>query len=107
MGLVLALGEVVYNDNNRSFQKWHENLKGGQSSYTRDRIQRGAWSRLRKVEIRLQQISLILLTEDTLQNCGSFQKNFRNADGSPRNSKVLLDLERLDQELVDCIEFNR
>ncbi|MFQ3574486.1 MAG: hypothetical protein SNJ53_07635 [Thermodesulfovibrionales bacterium] len=105
VGLILAVGKVEYNDENRTFQKWHEALKGGISKYEKERIERGAWSRLRKVSFDLQQISFIRITDDTLVNCGSFQKDFRNADGSPRRAKVLLDLEKLGEELEYYIEF--
>ena len=65
VGLILALGMVVYNDENRSFQAWHETLKGGLSEYSKQRIQRGAWSRLRKVSFELRQITLIRLRRIT------------------------------------------
>ena len=105
VGLVLALGKVVYNDEARSFQAWHGKLKGGKSKYELDRIKRGAWSRLRKVAFDLQQISFIRLTDATLIKCGSFQSDFRNADGRPRRAKVLIDLEELDEETVHFVEF--
>jgi hypothetical protein len=105
VGLVLALGKVEYNDEERSFQKWHNALKGGMSSYEAHRIARGAWSRLRKVEFRLQQIALVRITDDTLVKCGSFQQDFRNSDGSPRNAKLLLDLEQLDENAVHFLDF--
>lgn len=105
VGLVLALGEVKYNDKNRTFQKWHEELKGGLSKYTINRINRGAWSRLRKVEFHLKQISFIMIDDNVLVKCGSFQRDFRNANGSPRNEKVLLDLEKLDKEIVHILNF--
>lgn len=105
VGLILALGEVVYNDNKRTFQKWHEKLKGGLSKYSEERIKRGAWSRLRKVSFDLQQISFIKITDETLIKGGSFQRDFRNSDGKPRKEKVLLDLERIDEELICFIEF--
>jgi len=105
VGLILALGKVLYNDENRTFQKWHEELKGGLSRYSQERIRRGAWSRLRKVSFDLQQISFIKITDETLIKCGSFQEDFRNADGSPRKAKVLLDLEAIDEELEYYIEF--
>jgi len=105
VGLILALGKVLYNDEDRTFQKWHESLKGGLSDYSVERIKRGAWSRLRKVSFDLQQISFIKITDDTLVKCGSFQEDFRNANGSPRRSKVLLDLEEIDEELEYFIEF--
>src|SRR5579859_527042 len=84
VGVVLAVGEVRYNDEDRTFQKWHEALKGGKSKYELARVERGAWSRLRKVSFNLDQTSFIKITADTLQKAGSFQVNFRNADGSPR-----------------------
>jgi hypothetical protein len=105
VGLILALGKVQYNDENRTFQKWHDELKGGLSDYSIERMNRGAWSRLRKVSFDLQQISFIIITQETLVKCGSFQRDFRNADGSPRREKVLLDLEKIDKELVYFIEF--
>jgi len=70
-----------------------------------ERIKRGAWSRLRKVSFDLQQISFIRITDDILVKCGSFQRDFRNADGSPRREKVLLDLGKIDEELIYVIEF--
>jgi len=105
VGLILALGKVMYNDEDRTFQKWHEALKGGPSDYTLERIKRGAWSRLRKVSFDLQQISFIKITDDTLIKCGSFQIDFRNSNGSPRKEKLLLDLEQIDKELEYFIEF--
>jgi len=105
VGLVLALGKVLYNDEDRTFQKWHEALKGGKSKYVKERIKRGAWSRLRKVSFKLEQISFIRITDNTLVKCGSFQRDFRNAGGQPRREKVLLDLEKIDKELVYFIEF--
>lgn len=105
VGLILAMGKVEYNDENRTFQQWHSILKGGISDYEKERIKRGAWSRLRKVSFELQQISFIQLTDDTLIKSGSFQSDFRNSNGRPRRSKVLLDLEKLDEEIVHFVEF--
>jgi hypothetical protein len=105
VGVILALGNVAYNDDARTFQKWHQALKGEKSKYELDRIKRGAWSRLRKVTFDLQQISFIRITDKTLIKCGSFQSDFRNADGTPRRSKLLIDLEQLDEETVAFVEF--
>jgi len=105
VGLILALGKVLYNDEDKTFQKWHSALKGGKSKYEIERIKRGAWSRIRKVSFDLQQISFIIITDDTLVKCGSFQRDFRNAGGQPRKEKVLLDLEKIDEELIYFLEF--
>lgn len=105
VGLILAMGKVLYNDEQRTFQKWHQKLKGGKSDYEKERIKRGAWSRLRKVSFDLQQISFIKITDETLVKCGSFQTDFRNSNGNPRRAKVLINLEELNKELVHLIEF--
>jgi len=105
VGVILAVGKVEYNDENRTFQKWHEELKGGKSRYEIEREKRGAWSRLRKVSFELKQISFIIITDDVLEKCGAFQRGFRNSNGSPRNEKVLLDLEKLDDEIIHYIDF--
>ncbi|MEM3396888.1 MAG: hypothetical protein QW620_07475 [Thermoplasmata archaeon] len=52
------------------------------------------------------QISYIKIDDSTLVKCGSFQRDFRNADGSPRREKVLLDLEKLDEEIIYCFDYN-
>jgi hypothetical protein len=105
VGLILAMGKVVYNDEERTFQQWHAVLKGGMSDYERERIKRGAWSRLRKVSFDLKQISFVRISDETLVKTGSFQSDFRNSNGKPRRSKVLLDLEKLDEEIVHFVEF--
>lgn len=92
-GLILAIGDAEYNDEDRNFQIWHQGLKGGLSAYEKERILRKAPSRLRKTSFRVRQIDLILLDDKTVQNLGSFQEGFRNSDGSPRNAKVLLSLD--------------
>ncbi|HAF07114.1 MAG: hypothetical protein QME48_07140 [bacterium] len=76
VGLILALGKVLYNYEDRTFQRWHEELKGGLSNYSFERIKRGAWSRLRKISFDLQQISFLKITDDTLVKSGSFQRDF-------------------------------
>jgi hypothetical protein len=102
--LILALGEVEYNDRDRKFQKWHEKLKGGHSTYTQERIARGAWSRLRKVRFTLEQIAFFEIDNDTLAECGSFQTNFRNANGRPRRRKILIDIEKIDP--IESLDFS-
>lgn len=103
---IMALGKVIYNDEDRKFQKWHQTFKGGKSKYEKEREKRGAWSRLRKIAFDTQEIILIKINKGTLERCGSFQKNFRNANGSPRRSKVMLNLDKLNKdEIIEKIEF--
>ncbi len=54
----------------------------------------------------MSQISFIKIDGSALEKCGSFQRGFRNADGSPRREKVLLDLEKLNEEIVFFLDFD-
>lgn len=106
IGLILASGLVTYNDLDRTFKKWHDMYKGGISKYEKERISRGAPSRLRKTHFELSKIEFIKIADNTLLRSGSFQEGFRNSDGSPRKPKVLLDLTNLpSNEIVDVITF--
>lgn len=106
-GLILAIGEVEYNDEERTFKKWHDALKGGQSSYEIARIERGAMSRRRKTEFLLREIHIICLDSSSLNACsGSFQEGFRNADGSPRRKKVLVSIPNIpDSAIAETVRF--
>ena len=105
VGLILASGVADYNDENKKFRDWHDSIKGKKSDYVKKRIKRGAPSRRRKVSFDLDEILLIGLDDKLLEKTGSFQKGFRNADGSPRRKKVLLDLADIGDELLKTIKF--
>ena len=107
-GLILASGIVEYNDDARTFKRWHDALKGGPSNYEKARINRGANSRRRKTEFLLEEIHFICLDESTLDQCsGSFQKGFRNSDGSPRRSKVMVNVAKIpDSAIVLTAQFD-
>lgn len=92
VGFIIANGDVELDDEYQSFKHWHDELKGHTSAYELERIERGAPSRRRKVRFVLRSIEFVIVNKETLQTCGSFQGGMRNADGSPRNPKVMLDL---------------
>ena len=106
-GIILAIGEVEYNDEERTFKRWHDELKEGISQYEVNRINRGAMSRRRKTEFVLSEIHFICLNDETLSQCsGSFQKGFRNADGSLRRTKVMINIRKIpDVSLIATEEF--
>lgn len=105
VGLILALGEAEYNDDDGSFRQWHSDEKGSVSKYVQKRIARGASPRPRKVSFTLNQIMFIPLTKDTIKEGGFFQRGFRNSAGAPRRSKLLLDLEKLNHHNMTVINF--
>ena len=82
-GLIMLCVDCDY-DTDGSFKAWHDELKGGMSEYEVERISRGARSRRRKRMASLTDIAIILLDEKVCSLLGSKQKDWRNADGSPR-----------------------
>lgn len=95
-GMILANGEAKYNDEEGTFKKWHDQLKGEMTQYQKERIRRGAKSKLRKTEFVLSEIRFICFDMEMLNQCSkSFQKGFRNADGSPRKEKVKVDIRKI------------
>ena len=104
--IIMVLGKAEYNDLDRTFYKWHEEIKGGKSKYELDRIRRKAPSRLRKTEFDIEEIIIFKFNENTMKKCKGFQTGFRNANGNPRRPKVALDPAFLtNDEIIQRIEF--
>ncbi len=95
-GILIALCDVEYNDNDRSFQKWHTELKGGLSSYELKRIERTSFSRYRKTRAELVELIFLIINQQNISKLGLFSQG-RNSNSKPRPSKYLLQLEDLDK----------
>jgi len=105
-GLIIALCDVDYNDEDRSFQQWHEQLKGGKSKYEKEREQRTSVSRYRKVRAKLREI-LFLIINDHNKNFLAIYHQGQNSNGKPRPPKYMLDYDLVDKFLVDRIVYDR
>ena len=104
-GIILAIGEVEYNDEQRTFKKWHDELKEGISKYEKNRINRGAMSRRRRTEFILSEIHFICLSIETLNQCSSLYHQGRNSNGKPRPPKVNLNVQKIpDSALAATVE---
>lgn len=103
-GIVMALIDVEYNDEDRTFQKWHSQLKGGLSDYAKERMARNATSRYRKTSAILRQILFLSIDENNINKLGVHAQG-RNSDGSPRNPKYLLNIEKADEFELARIDF--
>ena len=105
VGFIIMSGLTEYDDDGQSFKIWHDELKGGMSEYEKERIRRKAPSRRRKVSFKPKELIFVFVDDDNIDSCGKFQKNFRNSDGRPRKSKILLDLKRNDSLKVYRYDF--
>jgi hypothetical protein len=103
-GLIVALCDVEYNDNNRTFQKWHQKLKGGKSKYEINREKRTSVSRYRKTHATLREILFLIVTSKNISALGIHHQG-RNSNGKPRPPKYMLDYDSINKFLVDRIVF--
>jgi hypothetical protein len=93
-GEVIALCDVEYNDVDRTFQKWHSELKGGKSKYETERETRTSVSRYRKARAELVEIVLLIIDKDNISFLSEMHQG-KNSNGKPRKSKFMLDLDDL------------
>ncbi len=105
VGLIVASGLVHYDNEEKSFKRWHDELKGGKSSYEKERIRRKATSRRRKTHFRLDEISFVKMDVNLVEKASTAQKNWRNADGSPRRAKVKINLNSIESNIVHTIKY--
>ncbi len=105
-GLIIALCDVEYNDNNRAFQKWHQKLKGGKSKYEITREKRTSVSRYRKTHAELLDILFLVVTSKNISALGIHHQG-RNSNGKPRPPKYMLDYDTAKKFLVDKIVFKK
>ncbi len=103
-GVIVALCDVEYNDVDRTFQRWHTELKGGLSPYEQERRQRTSVSRYRKTHVTLKEILFLSIDATTVQHLSTMRQG-RNANGMPRPEKYLLNLEAIDEFFVDILSF--
>lgn len=93
---LLIAGKTSYDDENQSFKRWHDQLKGGMSQYEQNRVAEGRRSRRRKTSFSPTHLLAIRLDRSSLvgairsNSIGFFQAGMRNANGKPRNAKYLL-----------------
>ena len=104
-GLILAISRAEYNDQERAFKRWHDDLKGGKSDYALNRIERGIISRRRVTKLVLSEIHFVCLNDETMNQCsGLHWKGFRNSAGRPQRSEVWVLIDRLPDEAILATE---
>ena len=102
VGFIVVDGIVEYDDDNQTFKKWHDKLKGETSNYEKARIARKASSRKRKISFA--PVSILGIWIDSMDDLtqgqkdgwiSGFQENMRNSDGNLRRSKFKFDTSRI------------
>lgn len=104
-GVIIAMCDVEYNDEDRSFQKWHDQIKGEPSSYVQRRRAEGARSRYRKSRADLAQILFYCFDDTTLEDLNTFRQG-RNSNDTPRPVKFMLNLEKHQEHVAASLDFS-
>jgi hypothetical protein len=103
-GLIVALCDVEYNDIDRTFQKWHAELKGGKSKYEVEREQRISISRYRKTSAVLQEVLFLIITSRNVATLDIHHQG-RNSNGLPRPPKYMLDFDKAEKLIAGRLKF--
>jgi hypothetical protein len=105
VGFVIGEGLAAF-DTEGEFKRWHDDLKGGMSTYEQRRVARGALSRARKTAFSVDALHLIffatrgkIMTGLSQGWLAAFQEGMRNADGSPRRAKYILDVSNVPKSI--------
>ena len=93
-GIILAVGDMEFDDKETSFKKWHDGLRGEISKYETHRINKGIMSRTRKTAFTLKAINFVCFNSETLhQCCGLFQDSFGETDSNkPEKKEIRIDI---------------
>lgn len=106
MGFIVAYVEPEYDGEERQFYQWHQELKGGDSKYTKNRKSRGASSRRRKTAFEFIKISAYWI--DSLETLSQAEEDGwiarrgqgRNCNGDERSDKYVMKPHNIPESVV-------
>ena len=107
-GIILAIGDIKFDDKETSFKKWHDNLREEVSKYDANKINSRIMSRTRKIIFILEEIHFICFNNETIhQCCGFLQDCAIEADSNGlKRKEVVIDINEIpDVSLVATEEF--
>jgi hypothetical protein len=103
LGFIIISGIAKY-DSNGGFKNWHDNLKGGTSTYEKERVARGASSRRRKISFEPKKLHALWFDDISEINSAvkdgwlkSFQTDMKNSNGKPRPAKFQFNLGKVSE----------
>ena len=102
LGFIIISGIAKYDNSKSEFKKWHDNLKGGTSTYEKERVARGAPSRRRKISFEPENLHALWFDDVGELNSAvrdgwlkSFQTDMKNSNGKPRPAKFQFNLGKV------------
>ena len=106
-GMILAIGNVEYNDKEKTFKKWHDELRKEICEYETNRINRGVMSRTRKTTFVLEEIHFICFDSKALHKCcGMLQDSFGDTGSRKLKPKeIIIDIRKIPNTSVVATEI--
>ena len=106
-GIILAIGDIKFDDEETSFKKWHDDLRKEICEYETSRINRGIMSRTRKTAFSLEEIHFICFNSETLHKCcGMLQNSFENKGGRKLKPKeIIIDIRKIPNTPIVATEI--
>lgn len=102
IGFLVLSGDCEYDDEEKTFKRWHERLQGGPSDYSKKMAAKGKKSRRRKVSFSPKHfLAFRFESLDELQNAlaegwiRDFQEGMPNSGGSARKAKFQVNIEKI------------
>ncbi len=92
-GIILAIGNIEFDDKETSFKKWHNELRGEVSKYETNKINSGIMARTRKTAFTLEEIYFVCFDSKALQKCcGMLQDSFGNTGSKLKRKEIIIDI---------------
>lgn len=107
IGLIIPNATMFYDTNEHAFRKWQEKIKGKSSNYVLQSETVGRPPRLRKTGFIITRVFAYYLSEDSINQGlneswmrNDFQKGMKNADGTLRTPKYIINLKKTPVEYL-------
>lgn len=94
-GIILAIGNVEY-DKDKTFKRWHDELRKETCEYETNRISTGVMSQTRKTAFVLEEIHFICFDNKTLDKCcGILQDSFEDTGSKLKRQEIIIDIRKI------------
>ena len=104
-GMILAIGNVEY-DKDKTFKRWHDELRKEIREYEINRINTGVMSQTRKTVFVLEEIHFICFDNKALDECcGIFQASFGDSGSRLKRQEIIIDIRKIPNASVVATEI--
>lgn len=94
-GIIFAVGNVEY-DKDKTFKKWHDELRKDICEHETNRINTGVMSQTRETTFVLEEIHFICFDSKALDKCcGILQDSFGDTGSKLKRKEIIIDIRKI------------